>query len=103
MKRILLPSVLIAALAVPALAGTPAEDFGQKIYSDNSTPATLMFVANKLQGDKVDQKLPFAENPVVTRSVPTMDGVQKLADDLHVNAGDYDAKALVRMFIDAHD
>ena len=104
MKHLLLASTLTAALAAPVIAESPAETFGQSIATDSSSAATLSKAAEVLQGDMVDERLPFGDNEIVTRSsTGPSQGVRQLAVNMGVDAGDYTGAELSRMFISKYD
>ena len=104
MKTFLIPAFVLA-LAAPAFAD--AEAFGEKMLErngSNASAATLAMAAEKLSGDMVDEKLPFGENEIATRSNGTISvGHQRLAIEMGVNARDYSVAELAKMYIGEYD
>lgn len=105
MKHILLPSLLVASLAVPAMAEdmTPAELFGMKMATNSASSATMETAVEVLQGDTVDEYLPLGSQEIVTRSNGISPGMRQLAVNLGVNADDYTVAELAKIFIGKYD
>lgn len=104
MKKLILPAVVVTALAAPAIADdSPAELFGQAIADDSSSSASLNMAAEKLQGDSVDERLLVGANEIITRSTGVNAGTQQLATNMGVSANDYTRAELAKMFIGRYD
>lgn len=105
MKRILGVTAAALVMAAPVFADdqSPAEIFGSKMATDSSSAASLSMAVQVLQGDRVDERLPLAQNEIVTRSTGITPGTEQLAENMGVDADQFTVAELAKMFIGRYD
>ncbi len=102
MKRFFILPALSAVLATPVIA-SPAEDFGEKMKTESSSPASLNKAVDVLSGDSVGEVITLGQNEVVTRSRGMTAGIQQLAQAMNVDPNDYTMAELAKMYIGEYD
>ena len=103
MKRFFIPVFVGMIAATPVLAD--AEDFGKKMLKGpSSSPATFKLGADILEGDNVEEQLPYNDPQVVTRDSNVLSqGHLALARAMGVSPDAFTTAELSKMFIEKYD